>query len=99
MIDELGGDPNESDSISEDASKIIKVEDIMNDTGDYTIRDTSRSREISRSRNISKTVRPDYDSGAGDELPEPSESESIAESIRNSDKIGGVKYNPVARAS
>ena len=58
-----------------------------------TFGDKSRSTFHIQSKRNTKTVKPDYDSAAGDELPEPSEAGSIAESIKNSDKLGGVLYD------
>ena len=63
----------------------------MND--ENTLADKSRSTIRTNSKRNTKTVQPDYDSAAGDELPEPSESGSVAESIRYSDKYGGVLFD------
>ena len=91
LIAELGGDPNDVDSVSSVASKSIHVEDIMKEFD--TFGDKSKSTIHIQSKRDYKTVKPDYDSAAGDELPEPSETESI----KNSDKIGGLLYDNKVR--
>ena len=94
LIAELGGDPNDDNSVSSIASKSIHVEDIMKEFD--TFGDKSKSTiyiQSKRDNKTYKTVKPDYDSAAGDELPEPSESESI----RHSDKIGGLLYDNKVR--
>ena len=66
MLEELGGNPNEeSDSISE-ATGMRKI----------NLHDVMKSDDDKSTPKKTKEIPGDYDSDAGDELPEPSDSAS-----------------------